>query len=336
MADAASTTLRLIGFLASGCVSLFLVRHYSWTIGLTALCVPITALWLTADGSAVDEEEVDPRTGSTITNPEQQAAASEQLPEIECPEWIEPRSAIKLGPVSTPLALDNRFRECNPLSFKIRTKTYLIRKIKKPNDAGPAIFAPIGGQCYMKGDGSTRLSHTALNVPSVKEHIKANKDGFFLIVAWMIPGPPFRTAIFAFQRRVPVGNDPVFDKLFDEFLNGTDKQRKSRFKYLPRIDVAPKMLLRGVRMIGGEKPTMLCNKLTPTFFHGDNYIEVTIDIASSKPANMVTGLILPKLASVVVSHAFLLEGHTEEELPERIMGCVKTSGLQIEENTISV
>jgi hypothetical protein len=156
------------------------------------------------------------------------------------------------------------------------------------------------------------------------------------ILRLLCAGPPFRTALFAFQRRVPVGNDPVFDKLFEEFLNGSDAQRKARFKYLPRIDVAPKMLLRGVRMIGGEKPTMLCNKLTPTFFRGDNYIEVTIDIASSKPANMVTGLILPKLADVVVSHAFLLEGHSEEELPERIMGCVKTSGLRIEENTVSV
>ena len=83
-----------------------------------------------------------------------------------------------------------RFRECNPLSFKIRTKRYLTRKIKKANDAGPAMFAPVGGQCYMKGDGSGRLSHTAINVPSLKAHLEANPDRFFLIVAWMIPGEP--------------------------------------------------------------------------------------------------------------------------------------------------
>jgi len=328
----------MIGLLVSSCVSLLFVKYHSWTLGLTALSVPLTALWLTSNGSAANQEEEEEEE-LNLKEDAAAAAAEEQqqlLPEIEYSEWVEPGSEIKLGPLTSPLALDNRFRECNPLSFKIRTKRYLTRKIKKANDVGPAMFAPVGGQCYMKGNGAERLSHTAINVPSLKAHLEANPEGSFLIVAWMIPGPPFRTATFAFQRRVPVGNDPVFDKLFEEFLNGSDAQRKTRFKYLPRIDVAPKMLLRGVRMIGGEKPTMLCNKLTPTFFRGDNYIEVTIDIASSKPANMVTGLILPKLADVVVSHAFLLEGHSEEELPERIMGCVKTSGLRIEENTVSV
>ena len=64
-------------------------------------------------------------------------------------------------------------------------------------------------------------------------------------------------------------------------------------------------------------------------------MEVDIDISSSKIANMVTGMILPKLASVVVSHAFLLEGLSDDELPERVLAAVRTAGIQMH-NTVQI
>lgn len=137
----------------------------------------------------------------------------------------------------------------------------------------------------------------------------------------------------AFQRCAR--EDPTFDKLFGEFLNGTDEQRCSRFKYLPRLDVAPSFVLSGVRMMGGEKPTMLCKKLKSHFFRGNNYIEIDIDVASSSVARGVTGMILPKITAVVVSHAFILEGHSEDELPERILGCFTTQYVDLR-NTVRI
>merc|ERR1711924_568778 len=154
----------------------------------------------------------------------------------------------------------------------------------------------------MKNDGSKRLSHLSQHAQTLSEYIKARPNEFFLVVGFLLPGPPRRTACFLFQRVLPHGEDPVFDTMFEEFVNGTDEQRIARFKYLPRLDVAPKAVLSSVRMIGGEKPTMLCKKLTPRFFRGDNYVEVNIDVASSSVANMVTGFILPKVTVVVVSH----------------------------------
>lgn len=188
----------------------------------------------------------------------------------------------------------------------------------------------------MQAKGTQPISHLAQNAPSLAAHIQAHKDIFFLVVGWLLPGPPFRSVVFAFQRRTAVGIDPVFDKLFEELIDGSDEQRMSRFKYLPRLDVAPQMVLKGVKLLGGEKPTMLTKKLTPSFYRGDNYFEVNIDIASSKVANMVAGLILPKVNKVVVSHGFILEGHSERELPEKLMAAVTTAGVEMVQNTVII
>jgi len=186
----------------------------------------------------------------------------------------------------------------------------------------------------MVGEGTKPVSHLAKLAPSLRSHIEARPDSFFFMLGWMIPGPPYRTVVFVWERAVPEGVDPIFDKLLDEFVNGTDEQRKARFKYLPRLDDAPRLVLFSAKQMGGEKPTLLANKLVPVFSRGPNYIEVEIDIASSKIANMVAGLILPKLTSCVVSHAFILQGESPEELPERVMGVCRTQTTDMLGNTV--
>jgi hypothetical protein len=187
----------------------------------------------------------------------------------------------------------------------------------------------------MRGGGSRPLPHAASEVPTLKAFLEAHPDDFFLLIGWQIPGPPFRTVIFAFQRTQPEGADPVVSRLLREFVDGTNDFRMQRFKYIPRIDLAPKAVMRGIRMIGGVKPTLLCKKLKSSFHRGPNYMEINIDIASSKIANAVTGIILPKIADVVVSHAFLLEGRSEAELPERVLGSLRTQGVNMSDNTVS-
>lgn len=73
----------------------------------------------------------------------------------------------------------------------------------------------------------------------------------YFLVCWAIPGPPFMTTVMAFERRLPVGEDPTFDKLFDEFRSGTDDQRRSRFKYIPSLKVAPWMVSTLVDCVDG-------------------------------------------------------------------------------------
>ena len=61
-----------------------------------------------------------------------------------------------------------------------------------------------------------------------------------------------------------------------------------------------------------------------------------VDVASSLVANTVAGLVLPQVSGVVVSHAFVLEGQTEDELPERLLGCVRAQGVRMVESTVEL
>jgi len=279
--------------------------------------------WFTQSGTE------DARDHRTLAVPVEQAAAA-----VAVDEWLDPHSKIHRGSNATPFALDNSFEDADASTIKVRGKNYLCDRIKVPSR--PPLFGSIGIHNFMRGEGAVPLPHVASAVPSLRNHIEARPGSFFLIVSWLIPGPPFRTVVFAFERILPVGSDPVVDRLFQDFLDGTDDQRRKRFKYIPRLDVAPSMVLSGVRMLGGEVPTLLCNKLTAEYFRGKNYIEVSIDIASSRAANMVAGLILPKITVVCVTHTFLLEGHSASELPERVLGTITAGRIQMIANTVKI
>lgn len=85
-------------------------------------------------------------------------------------------------------------------------------------------------------EGVINLTRTHYN------HTQRTTQCSYFLVCWAIPGPPFMTTVMAFERRLPVGDDPTFDTLFEEFRSGTDDQRRSRFKYIPSLKVAPWMV----------------------------------------------------------------------------------------------
>lgn len=248
-------------------------------------------------------------------------------------DWLDPSSKTHRASESHQSPEDSFDCPEGP-GFQVRGTNYLKDNVKVPSAA--PMFTPIGAHTFMKGKGQKPLRHAANAVPSLTAHLRARPNSSFLIVSWLIPGPPYRTVVFAFEREVPLGVDAVSDGLWHDFVNGTTEARNSRFKYLPRLDAGPRFVLSSVRLLGGEKPTLLCNKLTPFYFSGPNYFEIDIDVASSRVANMVTGLIIPKISEVAVSHAFLIEGLTEKELPERVLACIRHTKVPMLANTVVV
>ena len=62
----------------------------------------------------------------------------------------------------------------------------------------------------------------------------------------------------------------------------------------------------------------------PQVYHrGPNYFEVDIDIGSNRAARNVVGLVAGTTKTVVVDMGILMEGHVEDELPERLLGTVQ-------------
>jgi hypothetical protein len=84
-----------------------------------------------------------------------------------------------------------------------------------------------------------------------------------------------------------------------------------------------------VRKAVGSKPSILGRKLKQIYHGTDRYMEVIVDIASDPIAQRVTKLAMGYLQSIVVDMMFVLEGNDEKELPERIFGGVRLSGVDV-------
>lgn len=73
--------------------------------------------------------------------------------------------------------------------------------------------------------------------------------------------------------------------------------------------------------------------LTCNYHRGVNYLEIDVDIGSSAIANAVLHLALRYVTSVTIDMGFVVEAQTEDELPERLIGAVRVSQMQMSSAT---
>lgn len=83
------------------------------------------------------------------------------------------------------------------------------------------------------------------------------------------------------------------------------------------------------KAIGEQAICVIGRALTCRYPMGENFIEVDIDVGSSMVANAIVHLAFGYLTTLTVDLAFLIEGQTESELPERILGAIRFSELDI-------
>ncbi|KAA8525114.1 hypothetical protein F0562_007022 [Nyssa sinensis] len=90
-----------------------------------------------------------------------------------------------------------------------------------------------------------------------------------------------------------VMKDLVPGSLLQRFVDGDDEFRNRRLKLIPSV---PK---------------------------------IDVDIGSSTVANGVLGLVIGVITTLVVDMAFLVQGNATEELPERLIGAVRVSHIEL-------
>ncbi|KAL0585542.1 hypothetical protein ABG067_004683 [Albugo candida] len=144
---------------------------------------------------------------------------------------------------------------------------------------------------------------------------------FTFVINMIVPGADNLCMVFYFHpAKDNVFNDEsAFSELLNDFIEGDDLFRNSRFKLLPTVVDGSFIIRQSV----GSKPTLLGNKLKCQYHKADHYFEVDVDISSNSVANSVVGMVQGVTKSLVVDMAFLLEAQTEEELPEVLLGAVR-------------
>lgn len=123
-------------------------------------------------------------------------------------------------------------------------------------------------------------------------------------------------------------NKTASDKLWNEFLNGTKTYRSSILKLIPRIVSGPWVVKKAV----GASPVIIGKKLPVDYYDCPNghYLEICLDVSNgSQMANSIANIVASKSDLVTVDLGFVLEGHKDEYLPERILAAFRLNHITL-------
>ncbi|KAL2324810.1 hypothetical protein Fmac_023868 [Flemingia macrophylla] len=135
---------------------------------------------------------------------------------------------------------------------------------------------------------------------------------FFIVINMQIPGNPMYSLALYYMMKTPLEDNP----LLQNFVNGDDAYRNSRFKLIPYISKGSWIVKQSV----GKKACLIGQALDTRYIRGKNYLELDIDVGSSTVARGVVSLVLGYLNNLVVEMAFLIQANTQDELPEVLLG----------------
>lgn len=206
--------------------------------------------------------------------------------------------------------------------FQVRGPNYLVDKKKTPS--AQSKFHLVGVDLF-----SFESANDRYHISSRNGSVGRTSTKFTFVINLIIPGAENVCMVFYFQP----ANDNIFEdgspfsELLNDFIDGDDQFRNSRFKLIPTVVEGSFIIKQSV----GSKPTLLGNKLKCPYHKGENYFEVDIDISSNSVANTVVGMVQGVTKSLVVDMAFLLESQSEEELPENILGAVRLQNISLDE-----
>lgn len=230
-----------------------------------------------------------------------------QKHEHEHEEWIERVKSEGAIPLVEPNDCSNGWASPRGKSFMIRGKEYLTTKEKI--HGGEYLLEPLGFD-WIKG--SSKISEI-LNNPK-------SRDPFVWAFNFQLPTQDNHSIVAYFLAKEPSNQDP----LFRDFLKGDDGFKNSRLKLIANVVEGPWIVKKS---IGEQAICVIGRALSCRYSMGEKLVEVDIDVGSSMVATAIVHLAFSYLATTTVDLAFVIEGQTESELPERILGAVRFSGL---------
>ncbi|CAI5462599.1 unnamed protein product [Closterium sp. Yama58-4] len=222
--------------------------------------------------------------------------------------------------VSLPLGSDPKdahaWKQAAADNFCVRGATYLSDGIKIP--AAQPLLSLLAVD-WFKSD--SRIDNVAARPGSVMQSEAGKKLPFVFVLNLQVPGKPNYSCVAYFAADRPVKKD----SLLGRFVNTEDDAfRNSRFKLIPRIEEGFWAVKRAV----GTKAAILGKALTCSYYKGENYLEMDVDVGSSSVARSVIGLVLSYVTSLVVDLALLIEAQAADELPEYLLGTITLMRLE--------
>lgn len=237
-------------------------------------------------------------------------------------EWIERIRSEGAVPLLKPDNCPNGWASPPADKFMVRGPEYFSTRVKVP--AGEYLLKPIGFD-WIKS--STKIGEV-LNDPNnrvrkvIEDKFPEGNKPFVWAFNLQVPSKENYSAVayFAAVNPIPEGS------LMDQFLKGDDAFRMSRLKLIANIVKGPWI----VRTAVGEQAICIIGRaLSCKYCSAENFLEVDVDIGSSMVASAIVHLAIGYITTLTVDLAFLIESQAESELPERILGAVRFSELNL-------
>jgi len=116
-------------------------------------------------------------------------------------------------------------------------------------------------------------------------------------------------------------------RLYDQFVAGDDEYRDARFKIIPRVFEGPWFVRHTVGK--GNKAAKLAEQIELAYHNGPHYFEVGINVSESAFGNKILGVVKQNISNISIDLAFIIEGVTTAELPERVLGALRFHNLDV-------
>ncbi|KAL9267741.1 ENHANCED DISEASE RESISTANCE 2-like protein [Drosera capensis] len=208
----------------------------------------------------------------------------------------------------------NCWRVSDGNNFKVRSKDYCYEKSKLP--AGKHLMELVAVDWFKD---TKRMDHVARRQGCAVQ-VASEKGLFSLAVNLQVPGSTHYSMVFYF-----VGKELTPGTLLQRFVDGDDEFRNSRLKLIPSVPKGSWIVRQSV----GSTPCLLGKAVDCNYIRGPDYLEIDVDIGSSTVANGVLGLVVGVITTLVVDMAFLVQANTDDELPERLIGAVRVSHIEL-------
>lgn len=210
------------------------------------------------------------------------------------------------------------WRAVDPSRFSVRGPTYLADHKKAPS-AG-ALFEAVAVDNF--SSGAAEEDFAVRPGCAAHELLRQRADTELLILNIQLPGPPNLTLLHVFERVRPKGgggqagegSEPAA-RLWDAFCAQAADFRSRRLKILANLVGAP----LAVRTAMPSRPAILGTRVPLRWHQRERSLEIVLDVAFSAVAAPVWRLMRSATTKVVLDLALIVEGTTEEQLPEQVL-----------------